>query len=78
MYQIRQGGVLAHDEADPCGRDQLLPMTITDCRVLELTYGPQRRQHVLDRHLKTHERVPRSHVLVQASYVLNMLRYIVL
>ena len=70
-HQVGQGGVLAHDEADPGGSDQLLPVAVPDGRVLELPDSPERGQHVLHRHLQAHERVPGPHVLVQASDILQ-------
>ena len=70
-HQVGQGGVLAHDEADSGGSDQLLPVAVPDGRVLELPDSPERGQHVLHGHLEAHERVPGPHVLVQASDILQ-------
>ena len=70
-HQVGQGGVLAHDEADSGGSDQLLPVAVPDGRILELPDSPERGQHVLHGHLEAHERVPGPHVLVQASDILQ-------
>ena len=55
----------------PCGHDELLPMAISNGRVLQFTDSPQRGQHVLDGDLEAVERVPASHLLVQASDILT-------
>ena len=71
FYQISERGIFAHEEADFGGRDQLLPVAISDGRILKFSDCPQRGQHVLDGHLEAAERVPQPHVLVEASNVLK-------
>ena len=70
VQQVGQGRLLTHDELDPCCSDQLLPVSVTDGRVLQLAHRPEGGQHVFHGDLEPVEGVPASHVLVQCPDIL--------
>lgn len=53
------------------GVHKLLPVSFSDCRVLQLIDGSQGGQQVLDGWLQTHVDVPDAHLLVQHFHLLK-------
>ena len=67
--QISQIGFITHDELYSCCLDQLLPMSISNCRILKLTHCSQRGQHILDSQFQPCESIPLSHFLVKSPNI---------
>lgn len=59
----------------PGGVHKLLPVSLSDGRVLQLVDGSQRGQQVLHSRLQTHVDVPHPHLLIQHLHLLQCVRY---
>lgn len=59
----------------PGGVHKLLPVSLSNGRVLQLVDGSQRGQQVLHRRLQTHVDVPHPHLLIQHLHLLQCVRY---
>lgn len=55
----------------PCGVHELLPVSLSDSRVLQLVDRSKRRQQVLHRRLQTQIHIPHTHLLIQGLHLLH-------